>query len=163
MLTFCQFLIEKFLGGNWKQWMVQEALNIIRDKQVSQSAIKHIPTMEQAKVFRSAVKNHGIPKTEQVKIAKEIAVQGIGSRDIPDLVAEHPLAKSPKKNIMPKSLPMLDDAVKEVCGLINTLHTKLGHISKAIDNIQSTRLKASLMRDGKELTKLMNEVFENET
>ena len=43
--------ILKFLGCNWKGWTVQEALIIIKDKELDQEAILKIPTMEQAKVL----------------------------------------------------------------------------------------------------------------
>ena len=100
-------VILKFLGSNWKGWMIQTALSIIKDEGLDQKAVKTIPTMEQAKVFRTAVKSHETPKPDQKKIAKKIAKEGIGSRDIPAVVAEFspPIPSLKKRKVKIKSLP----------------------------------------------------------
>ena len=149
----------KFLGGNWTGHKVRIALDIINDKELSQPAIDAIPTMEQATVFRSSVKKHKIPKSAQKKIATKIAQEGVGKRDIPDLVAEHsPLPA--KRKPEPKPLPMLDDVIKETCKLMDTLRTNLKRVNGHLDNVQSARLRSAFVRDGKELTKLMKGIFD---
>ncbi len=39
-----QTTILKFLGKNWKQWMVQEALDTIKDKSIDREAVESLPT-----------------------------------------------------------------------------------------------------------------------
>lgn len=153
----------KFLGGNWSGYKVRTALDIIKDKDLDQQVVRTIPTMEQARVFRASVKQHKIPKSTQKKIAEKITKEGIGRRDIPDLVAEHSVLPTRKEKAEPKQAPMLDDFVKEVCGLMATLYAKLHNIKGNYDNIQSRRLRETFMRDGKELNELMLEVFGNGT
>ena len=46
-----QTTILKFLGGNWKQWMVQEALSTLTDKNIDRKAIETLPTLSQARTF----------------------------------------------------------------------------------------------------------------
>ena len=107
---------------NWTGHKVRTALDIIKDKELNQEAIKTIPTMEQAKVFRTSVKQHQIPKSAQKKIAKSIAKDGVGYRDIPDLLAERSVMPVKKEKPTPKPKPWLDDFAKETCGLMNDLY-----------------------------------------
>lgn len=44
--------LQKFLGGNWKQTMIQSALVAINDKTISRAAMDELPTMGHAKEFR---------------------------------------------------------------------------------------------------------------
>jgi len=78
----------KFLGGNWTDYKIRVALSIINDKDLDQKAVCEIPTMEQAEHFRMAVKRHETPKPIQKEIAKTIVKEGVGKRDISDLVAK---------------------------------------------------------------------------
>jgi len=155
-------ILVKFLGGNWTKYKVRTALNIIKDKELDQEAVRTIPTMEQATKFREAVKKHKIPKPTQKKIAKKIVQEGVGRRDIPDLVAEHSTQPIKKEKAEPKPKPWLDDFVKETCGLMNDLYNSLSKIKGNIRNIQSTQICETFMRDGKELTELMEKIFKNE-
>lgn len=105
--------IVKFLGGNWTNHKVRTALDIIKDNTLDKQAINTIPTMEQAKVFRTAVIVHETPKPTQRNIAKKIANEGIGKRDIPALVAEFspPIPNLKKRKIKAKSLPNIVEYV----------------------------------------------------
>ena len=127
--------IVKFLGGNWTDYRVQTALSIIKDKTLDEEAIKTIPTMEQANVFRLAVKEHDIPKKTQQKIAKVIKDDGIGKRDIPDLVAEHSLKPAIKPE--PKPLPTIDKYTQETTKMMFDLMKRLDHLVDHIDNVLS--------------------------
>ncbi|MCK5016910.1 MAG: ParB-like nuclease domain-containing protein [Candidatus Peribacteraceae bacterium] len=84
-------IVLKFLGGNWKRWMVQEALDFIKDFDVylDKEAIETIPTMMQARKFKQSVKVYETPKKIQRKLAKKIRKEGIGKRDIPKLVRDN--------------------------------------------------------------------------
>ena len=81
-------ILVKYLGGNWTERRVETALQILKDTKLDQQAVCEIPTMEQADVFRRAVKIHETPKPTQKKIVKKIVNDGIGKRDIPAVVAE---------------------------------------------------------------------------
>ena len=78
------------------------------------------------------------------------------------MVAEHSTLPAKRKKAEPKPKPWLDDYVKETCGLMNDLYNSLSQIKDNEVNIQSIRLHNTFMRDGKELTKLMKRIFENE-
>ena len=106
-----------FLGGNWKEWMVKEALVFIKDFDVylDKEAVEAIPTMMQARKFRQSVKVYDTPKKTQRKIAKKILKEGIGKRDIPKLVRDN--SEKPQ-----------DEGKKDV---------QLERIKKVIENIDS--------------------------
>ena len=61
--------ILRFLGDNWKKWLVGSALATLKADRlpadeggVDRKAVETLPTMEQAKVFRATVSNHKIPQ-----------------------------------------------------------------------------------------------------
>lgn len=65
-------VILKFLGGNWKQWMIQESLATIKDPTVDREAIELFDSQEAAKEFRQVVKKSKIPVKKQKELAKKI-------------------------------------------------------------------------------------------
>lgn len=67
--------ILKFLGGNWKPWMIQSALNsyhLAKEKILDPKAVIIFDRIEHADNFKRAVKNLEIPVKEQLKIAKKV-------------------------------------------------------------------------------------------
>jgi len=156
-----------YLGKPWAKrgWMIQAALATLKDEKegsLNRDALETIPTIDQANIFRAAVKKHKIPKPTQKKLANQIVKEGIGSKHIPDLVAEHSILPIKREKTKPKSLPMLDDFVKETCSLMSTLYTNFNQIKGNLENIQSKRLRKTFGRDSKELAELILEVFKNE-
>jgi len=108
-----QTIILKFLGGNWKQWMVQEALETLSGKkknattgehvEIDRKAVEKLPTMQQAREFKKAVVDYNVPKEKQAKIAKQIKDKAISSRDIRKTVRK-----------ATKQTPKVDPEVKKV-------------------------------------------------
>lgn len=80
-----QTTILKFLGGNWKQWMIQEALSVldaIKEKILDTEDIESLPSMTHVMEFTKAAKK--FPKDVQKRVAKDIKAGGIFTRDVPD-------------------------------------------------------------------------------
>ena len=62
--------ILKFLGGNWKQWMIQNALAIFKDEEegtVDREAVEQMPSMRSAEEFRKAVKSTHVPRAKTAR------------------------------------------------------------------------------------------------
>ena len=81
--------ISKFLGSNFKEWMIQSALSSsksIQDGILNKEAVNIIPTLDQADVFRTSVKRYGLPKNKQMPVAKKIVKEKISSNRIPIVV-----------------------------------------------------------------------------
>jgi len=64
-----QTTILKFLGGNWKQHMIQKALDLLREKDEVREAAEVFETQMEADEFRKTVKD--LEKNEGIKIPKE--------------------------------------------------------------------------------------------
>jgi len=73
--------IRAFLGNDWSQSMITEALATLRDAEPSDDgeepkidikAIEKFPNTSQATAFRQAVKTYGVKKPEQKKLAETI-------------------------------------------------------------------------------------------
>ena len=127
-----QTTILKFLGGNWKQWMIQEALDTVKqDKEgvIDRQAVEKIPTMEQAKKFKESVKRYNVPKEQQKKIATKIVKEGIGKRDIAATVRKHRTNKPAKSEIQ-----KLEKAYETIDSEMGTLNNRvLGFVGKLND------------------------------
>lgn len=151
-------ILTKFLGGNWTGYKIGVALNILRDKDLDRSAVCSIPTIGQARVFQNVVKKHKIPKSTQKKLAKTIVKEGVGKRDIPDLVAEAaPMPLGEKTE--PKELPMLDDIVRQTSNKVAQLCTDLTLLKKGLPNIQSQHVKNLFQTKLKGLKRITDELL----
>jgi hypothetical protein len=67
-----QTTLLKFLGGTWKQWVIQEALATLRAEaanELDRTAAEMFPTLRLTKAFGQAVEHHKVP----VLLQKEIA------------------------------------------------------------------------------------------
>lgn len=73
-----QTTILKFLGKNWKQHLIQDALETLDSQEVSRAAVETFDTVSTAKEFKRAVKEiakenkKSIPKEKQEELAKGI-------------------------------------------------------------------------------------------
>ena len=83
-----QTTILKFLGGNWKQSVIAEALATIKDKTIDRKAVEKLRSTIHATAFRAAVKEHNIPKEKQLAVAEEIAARDEGYRSVKTAVSE---------------------------------------------------------------------------
>lgn len=109
-----QTTILKFLGGNWKQWMVQEALATIEDVEVEREAVEQFPTLKAASTFRLAVKKAKVPKKKQKELARKIIKQDRASRrEIEQAVEDNAgdEAKSAFEDKHPRIKPELNDLI----------------------------------------------------
>lgn len=90
-----------FLGGNWKQWMIQEALETLKldDEQVvDRKAAETMQSAKSAQEFKRAVKEYDIPYKEQKDIAEKIVADGRDAKRevrqaVQDIAVERNLAK----------------------------------------------------------------------
>lgn len=92
-----------FLGDNWTENMVKNAISIISDEALDRAAAEKFPTMGQAIVFRDTVKKYEVPKEEHAAIADAILERGQPTREIPRVVEEHIMRK--KKEVVDREIP----------------------------------------------------------
>ena len=156
----------KFLGGNWTAFKVQTALTLISDDKVDQAAIAKIPTLEQATQFHTGVRKYDIPKKKQLSIAKKIAKDGIGRRDIQAEVAKHSTVVEKPKNTVENKLKSLLEGIDADARKLKT-HIMLLRKEMQDANVTDLRgvkvwlTKCSLSQLAKEIDRLKGE--QNET
>lgn len=99
-----QTTILKFLGGNWKQWMIQQALRMINDKDIDREVVESFDSVKSAQVFVDKVKKHDFTKDEQREYIDEMKEAGVTSkRDVGGFMEmkayekKHPEALEPKE------------------------------------------------------------------
>lgn len=118
-----QTTILKFLGGNWKGWMIGEALSTFdldKKGKVDRQAVESLPTVEQARVFKGAVGTYRIPKPAQKKLAKKIVKEGIGKRDIPKTVRD--AVPVPKRPVRDRELERLKGELEKINSKASSLY-----------------------------------------
>jgi hypothetical protein len=167
--------IRKFLGENWahKENAIQTSLRIIKEKTpVDKEAFELLPTMYQAEAFESAVKNekeagHTIPKQKQRSIAKVIAKEGTGYRNISSRVHELVLPDIKKKPATYKEpvRPKLDDEGKKILGFIKGLKDRIDSVvskshteNNQLLEFMNPTLKKQIITSGNSLIKLLSEI-----
>jgi hypothetical protein len=141
--------ILKFLGGNWKHWVVRYATEILGDKSINREAVNIIPTMRQAKSFKESVKKHSTPKPAQKEIAETIAKEGVGFRDIPDLVAEHAPPTVPGKRESPKRKPL-----PNIIEFVNTCETDTDSLNRRLKALRPEL--EELVKKGRLMSRLVS-------
>ena len=137
-------IILKFLGGNWKQWVIQEALSTLdldKEGKVDRHAIETLPTVEQARVFKGAVKTYNIPKPTQKKLAKKIVKEGIGKRDIPKTIRDAvPKYERPVKD---RELDRLKGEMEKINSKASSLYATIVNFNLDMKKLDVKRLSGS--------------------
>jgi len=162
-----QTILLKFLGDNFKQWMIQSALEIIRDNEkpadeggVSREAVEQLPRMEQANRFRSAVKAAKLPKKAQIALAKKIVKEDISSRDIKGFVEENiPASRRTVEFQEAKEAPLLSTFLDKLSGKIWDLTSRLEPVKGNLGNVQSRTARDEFVRNVKQLHVLLTELL----
>ncbi len=157
--------ILKFLGANWKEWLVQGALDTlnadklpIQEGGVDRKAVETLPTMEAANRFRVEIKKHNIPKLVQRRIAKTIVSEKIGTKHIPETIRE--IAKPEHLDVAKKkTVPTLDKFVDDTITNMQSLRLKLSRVRSNIKDIQSARIHGQFLMECGNLTKMLNNIL----
>ena len=71
-----QTILLKFLGGNWKQWMIQRARELMRDAEegiLDPKAAQTFLNLDQANKFRQLVREKKVSLQGQVQLAQQLS------------------------------------------------------------------------------------------
>lgn len=164
----------------WTQFVIEGALAILKlpddtedspteekngkKKGISRKAVMSFPSVTQADAFRKAVTKYPIPKEKQVKLAKKLADEGVGKRNIEQAVKK----ATNKKNI--DRFELIEDEFKSIVIASKNLTTKIsGFISLCHKNkvreLKGTKVSAGLMEIGalrKKIEKMLSMEPHNE-
>ena len=132
--------ILKFLGGTWKEWMIQGALqtlNLIKEDKIDEEAVESLPTMRHVREFIKPAQELSKPK--QRKLAKEIVEEETPSREIPKKAIEtkwKPEKKDNQKEIeWKKKQKTFDDFLLETEQSILELSRRMKDIARIKDEL----------------------------
>lgn len=151
-----QTTILKFLGKNWRQWMIQEALDTLRDESIDRGAVESLPTLSQGQAFKKAVRDYKIPKAKQKEIAEKIANKDVATIKIREVV--HQEAAEKDNSIMVRLEGLVEDIDKQARALRNKLMVIRGEMDrlnvKQVKGIKVSLAKSSLHLLYKEMKRL---------
>ena len=145
-----QTTILAFLGGNWKQWMIQEALATIsadKEDKISREAVEVFDNQTKAQTFRRAVEEFEIPKTEQKEIADKIKKDGRDSvKEIKNAIQDIASDKGLKafKEIFPAEVeekPNLNTYLEKAIDHLIQINSVLGDILNHPDQVEKERME----------------------
>lgn len=173
-----QTTILKFLGGNWKQWMIQSALktdSLAKEGKLDPKAVVVFDKIDHADKFKTAVIELEVPVKEQLKIAKKVRENIDEKRtssqgrtrdgktktsiadDVADLVIPIPNLKAPKKRKR-KALPNIVEFVFKCESDTDNLNRRLEALMPEIEEISKTRLLGRLIPGLKQLGKTISQL-----
>lgn len=134
--------ILKFLGGNWKEWIVKQALDTFalhKRGVVDRRTIETIPKMTQARVFKKSVQDYNIPKSEQKRLAKKIVTEDIGSRDIPKTVRD--AAPKYEKTVQDPEVERLKNELEKIRTKANSLYVTILGFNQDMQKLKVKQVK----------------------
>ena len=124
-----QFVIEGFLGKNWKTWVIKSALATLKSEEtVDREAVEEFEHLETASNFRKAVETYHVPKKKQKALAKELVKKDVKKRDVArevrlaksEMVKEKKGAREDKEvAIVVEKLTKIDDKARALTSAIN--------------------------------------------
>jgi hypothetical protein len=137
-----QTTILKFLGGNWKQWIIQESLSTLNDNDPDREAVEMMPSVKQTQEFKKAIRESGVTKKAQKAMAEKVIKESEGYRGTADVVNFYAGKQKKKTALATKPThEMIDKFVKKTIGQIAALTPKVKAIAKDIKHIQSDRIR----------------------
>jgi len=162
-------IIHKFLGGNWKKWIIQDALATIKDAKagtIDRKAVDSLPSAQHAKEFKKAIKKQNIPKKEQKALAKRIKKKEISTKNVSRVIDEHAelTGRKPKraKVLPPPKIPHIDDFASDIMLKAENLAQKISKITGYANHIEDkemlSKLKASLNKLSISISKIVKEI-----
>ena len=141
-----QTTILKFLGENWKQWTIQEALAILKDVEkgvLALEAAQIFPNVHQASEFRKTVREIKADLKDQIRLAKNLEAKWSQSD------YHKPSGTSSEKKPARKAPTLPKDKVEA----LRALSTSLTTAQKLITRIEGKKGKQFWLETGAELKK----------
>ena len=162
-----QTTILKFLGANWKQWMIQSALQTLKseaEETVDREAVEEFEHLETASNFRKAVETYHVPKKKQKALAKKLVKKDVKKRDVArevrlaksEMVREKKGAREDKEvAIVVEKLTKIDDKARALTSAINGFIIDLNKFNVTqLKGVKSALAAYSLQQVVKAINKL---------
>jgi len=162
--------IHKFLGRNWKKWLVQEALRVLESEKkglIDRKAVESLGTVDRASNFRKAIEDYKVPVNQQQNIAEKLCEEKVPSKRVRMTVAQSIIKKKqPNDNIMDemeKLVTAIDDQARSLLTKLYQMNRKMNQLGiKQLGGVKTLLATSSLKRLFDEIQKVRRE-FNNET
>ncbi len=155
----------KFLGGNWKQWMIQRALEIMRDVEegkLDPKAAQVFPNLGQANQFRRLVREKKLPLQGQFGLAAQLSERW--NRPRYSSARTIPKKNKPTGRELPKdqieALRTLSESLSTAHQLITQIEGKKG---RGFWSGENTGLLKRISEHATALTTLLSERFSSKS
>lgn len=129
-----------FLGGNWKKWVIVEALAVLgseRQGKVDRKAVERIPNITKAREFHRCIKAYSTPKPKQAAVAEHIREKDTPTEQIRMVVAR--ASQTKKRN--DKVLGELEKLVTEIDNGARLLVKKVRELRRLMEYLNVEELK----------------------
>ena len=141
--------IKNFLGGNWKEWEIQEALaqlDVDKEK-IEPKALDQFESLSTAREARQVFQEFKIPKSKQAALAKEMVKKEIPVKqmrvEVANVAWREGYTKPPKiKEREARVLPSIDEFMSTTMGQIGQTISRL---EKLRGNLKNVKSKLTLM------------------
>lgn len=141
--------IKSFLGGNWKEWEIQEALaQLDVDKaKIEPKALDQFESLSTAREARQVFQEFKIPKSKQAALAKELVKKEVPVKqmrlEVANVAWREGYTKPQKiKEKEARVLPAIDDFVSATMGQIGQT---ISGLEKLQGNLKNVKSKLTLM------------------
>lgn len=160
-------LIKNFLGGNWKEWEIQEALAQldVDTEKIEPKALDQFESLPTAREARQVFQEFKIPKSRQTALAKELVKQEVPLKqvrlEVANVAWKEGYTKPQKiKEKEARILPSVDEFMTKT--MVQAGETTTG-LERLKGNLKNVKSKLSLMMFNttmKGLKRAMDDILE---
>lgn len=156
--------IQKFLGKDWKEWEIQDALSQMEETdKFDPKALEPFEKLAVATEAKNAMTAYKIPKHRQKAVAKMLVKKGVSQHNIRAEVAEIAHAEGytkEKEKQLPALPPMLDKVIEDIARDMGSLHPRIHKIRGYLSHIQKRHIRIQLKTGAKILHKELGGILQ---
>lgn len=156
--------IKNFLGGNWKEWEIQEALSQMEETdKFDPASLEPFDKLAVASEAKTAMVAYHVPKARQKAIAEILVKRDISKANIRTEVATIARAEGytrEKAKQLPALPPMLEERLNEISKDIGLLHPRIHKVRGYLKHVRSIGLKIRLRTGAKILHDEIGEMLQ---
>lgn len=156
--------IQKFLGSDWKEWEIQDALSQMEETdKFDPKSLEPFEKLSVAAEAKNAMATFHIPKARQKAVAKILVKKDVSKANIRTEVATIARAEGytrEKAKLLPALPPMLEERLNEISRDIGLLHPRIHKVRGYLKHIRSIGLKIRLRTGAKILHDEIGEMLQ---
>lgn len=156
--------IQKFLGSDWKEWEIQDALSQMEETdKFDPKSLEPFEKLSVAAEAKNAMTAFHVPKARQKAVAKILVKKDVSKANIRTEVATIARAEGytrEKAKLLPALPPMLEERLNEISRDIGLLHPRVHKVRGYLKHIRNIGLKIRLKTGAKILYDELGEILQ---